>query len=895
MKSISQCLGNVSLWIEQQTHDMFYWVGLKIADYPKWTLFITTIWALLMAGGVVRFKEVNNVRDHFSATNSPSRYEYRVAREFFQELGSPFHVVVAMQAADGGSLLRPKYIDKALEIEDFLQYKLKGSFGNQSYSYSDFCGTQCETSDAVSIFLSMFRDQQIKKTAHVKLTYPSMDVFGHRVYLANNIFQVKINNRSSIIEESKLVAINFHAIYNNETMYEIMKEWEQKLFAYTLSTENDPLIRVYVTSEGLVSEEVRRTGILAMPLMGVTFLIILAFTILTTLKRDPVKSKPFEAFLGVICPILSLCASFGHLFWMGFEYLPIVTVVPFLILSIGVDDVFIFIHAWHRTPYKHSVRDRMAETLADAGPSISITSLTNLLSFAIGIFTPTPAIYTFCVFISTAVIYDYIYQIFFFSAVLVLSGEREEQRKNAYLWWKDVPLPEEPTGKQKKETIVSRVLGKVLDFWVDFIMAKWSKFLIGAIMITYWIFMSRGVMEIAVGLSSEKLFLDDSPLLPLVRLQTNVIFKEGGQVAVFVNNPGNMSEPDAVPEIMRILRRFEVANNSVGAASTHMWLLPYLPYVGEQEHGSIEFKYRYLPEFFKLTEFRRWSHFVNLGNHQDCLSEKPSCLQKFVFSTGFHDAVSWSDRLALLENWREMASEYQHLNLTIYEDFSMYSDQLLTIVPVTQSTVFCALICMIMILTLFTPSPVTIVTSTAAVLSINLGVFGCLVYMNIDLDPISMTTLLMAIGFSVDFVAHITWHYYKGDFHSKRARIRHALAGIAWPMFQAGTSTMLAITVLALVHAYMVQVFVKVVVLVIFLGMFHGLVVLPIVFSALPFTKTSGPQKKKVAPLQMHEAGPIPKKEEPKVIKVNGEEDEEDEKTTKEEPVEKSVRSAERA
>ncbi len=49
------------------------------------------------------------MREHFSAENSPSRYEFAVAREFFKELGSPFHTVVAMQAADGGNLTNTLY------------------------------------------------------------------------------------------------------------------------------------------------------------------------------------------------------------------------------------------------------------------------------------------------------------------------------------------------------------------------------------------------------------------------------------------------------------------------------------------------------------------------------------------------------------------------------------------------------------------------------------------------------------------------------------------------------------------------------------------------------------------------------------------------------------------
>jgi hypothetical protein len=112
--------------VEEGTRHAFYSVGWFIGGYP-WTFFFSSILvAILLSAGAVNFREVNDVRDHFSADNSPSRYEFAVALEFFQELGSPFHVIVAMLAADGGSVLRPQYIDRALEIEEYLQYKLKG-------------------------------------------------------------------------------------------------------------------------------------------------------------------------------------------------------------------------------------------------------------------------------------------------------------------------------------------------------------------------------------------------------------------------------------------------------------------------------------------------------------------------------------------------------------------------------------------------------------------------------------------------------------------------------------------------------------------------------------------------------------------------------------------------
>lgn len=74
-------------------------------------------------------------------------------------------------------------------------------------------------------------------------------------------------------------------------------------------------------------------------------------------------------------------------------------------------------------------------------------------------------------------------------------------------------------------------------------------------------------------------------------------------------------------------------------------------------------------------------------------------------------------------------------------------------------------------------------------------------------------------------------------FQDRRERLKHALTSIAWPMAQAGISTILSLCVLGIIQAYMVKVFVKVVVLVVMLGLIHGLIILPVVFGAIPLQK----------------------------------------------------------
>ena len=59
--------------------------------------------------------------------------------------------------------------------------------------------------------------------------------------------------------------------------------------------------------------------------------------------------------------------------------------------------------------------------MEEAGPSITVTSLTNVLSFTIGALTGTMAIQIFCLYAAVGVLFDFFYQVGYFISALTCS------------------------------------------------------------------------------------------------------------------------------------------------------------------------------------------------------------------------------------------------------------------------------------------------------------------------------------------------------------------------------------------------------------------------------------------------------------------------------------------
>ena len=75
----------------------------------------------------------------------------------------------------------------------------------------------------------------------------------------------------------------------------------------------------------------------------------------------------------------------------------------------------------------------------------------------------------------------------------------------------------------------------------------------------------------------------------------------------------------------------------------------------------------------------------------------------------------------------------------------------------------CAVAIMAVIILLFIPNKICVIWVAFAVISVEVGVLGMMSYFGINLDVISMIVLIMGIGFSVDFSAHISYHYLSAD------------------------------------------------------------------------------------------------------------------------------------
>ena len=119
--------------------------------------------------------------------------------------------------------------------------------------------------------------------------------------------------------------------------------------------------------------------------------------------------------------------------------------LPFVVYGVGLDDTFIITGAYFRTDPKKSILTRVNDTMDEVGLSISLTTITTMLAFALGCLSSIPAIQWLCLYAFVTIGFDFIFQITLFTAFVVLDEQRVQANRRDICFCIQVQSEEEDT------------------------------------------------------------------------------------------------------------------------------------------------------------------------------------------------------------------------------------------------------------------------------------------------------------------------------------------------------------------------------------------------------------------------------------------------------------------
>uniref|UniRef100_A0A5S6PZT5 SSD domain-containing protein n=1 Tax=Trichuris muris TaxID=70415 RepID=A0A5S6PZT5_TRIMR len=397
----------------------------------------------------------------------------------------------------------------------------------------------------------------------------------------------------------------------------------------------------------------------------------------------------------------------------------------------------------------------------------------------------------------------------------------------------------QPKGVSQGETankcvdVTSGIVSKwFMDSFAPFLTTTVGKVIVVLLYLAYLAAAIYGCTQIKEGLEPVNLLVEDSYAAKFyAKLQSN-FWSYGMPIQVAFNNPGDVSNSQTRFRIIDAVKAFAESSHGIGTAGLQFWLLDFDEFLPLHSHLFIDEIdrqqfYDHLRSFFHLFPSKVYEADVTWKGTNGSIEE----ITAFRLMVGVKNFMTAFQQMETLNDFRGIASQYPDLNITTYNEMWPFIDQYEQVLPNVFQELYSGMICMIGIALLFIPNPLGAVCVTLSMASIDAGVIGYMTMWGLSIDCITMITLIMSIGFSVDFSAHIAYSYALNEDRGTKHSIRMALGNLGWPIVQGGLSTVLGVVVLADVKSYMFVAFCKTVVLIIAVGVIHGIVFLPVLIS----------------------------------------------------------------
>ncbi|XP_018014148.1 patched domain-containing protein 3 isoform X2 [Hyalella azteca] len=835
----------------------FYKLGANIATNTGYYIIIPILLTAICATGFQRIQYEDDPEYLFAPTNGRAKQERAVVEEFFKvNFTWDFHPArvtrngrfarFIMVAKDNGSLLREEVWNDISTVDQMVHNVTIAEEGRK-FQYKDLCaiwGEECFENQVLDIGELI---PEINNNTF-NLTYPFMlNPRTFESYVFPFHFGGIETSNSSTIVSVKAITLYYWIRTQDSRQDRMGSLWEKQLLADFKDLDMDNVIVTFFTSRTLETELENNTHSV-IPYFGLTVAIILVFCLLTVMMGDCVRSKTLLGLAGILCAGLSCAAAFGLLIYIGVPFIGINMAAPFLMLGIGIDDTFVMLASWRRSRIQDPVPERLAHTFADAAVSITITSITDMISFFIGAITPFPSVQIFCIYTGTAVLMTYLWHITLFGALLALSGYAEQKQLHNLAC-----IPVKPVSESKDEDCCYRaccsggisktdpynpednkrhaIMVLFRDYVAVFLNIPAVKALVVLIFLGYLSVAIWGCTMVTEGLERRKLSRYDSYSVQYYDLEDTYFRAFPYRIQIIFAGDYEYHDNATADAILGFLEKVEALPNIGDPLYTVSWLRSWRSfmerngeYLGINNTDEVSL-IQNLKEYYLSGSANMYALDVALNEDETRIIASRFVVQAFEVTDALKDRQ-------LMEDLRKLADE-SSLNVTVFHPFFIFFDQFTLVRSTSIQTISLAAAIMMVVSLIFIPNPLCSLWVAFSIISIEIGVVGYMTLWGVNLDSISMIQLIMCIGFSVDFSAHISYAYLAAKVDTPDERVKECLYSLGLPIVQGGLSTILGIMALVLAPSYIFITFFKTVFLVIFFGAIHGLFLLPVLLSLL--------------------------------------------------------------
>ncbi|XP_050579555.1 NPC intracellular cholesterol transporter 1 isoform X3 [Bombus affinis] len=935
--------------------EFFCWWGTACASRPWFVLFVGFLFIISLGHGIKYIHVTTDPVELWAAPQSRSRIE----KEYFDQHFEPFYRTeqiiitsiglpnIVHNTSNGPVIFGPVFNDTFLKTVYKLQEEIKKITTPNNYTLANICFAPLTNSFTGPPTVSQCVIQSIWgywQDSVEAFDYTTVDddnftvnYLDHFRVCSQNAYNPEclapyggpvepaiavggflspgqdLQNPSYEKATAVILSILVNNYHNKSKLHPAM-EWEMsyvKFMKNWIATKKPAFMDIAFTSERSIEDELNRESQSDVLTILVSYIIMFAYIAISlgqikNCSRLLIDSKITLGLGGVLLVLASVVCSVGLFGFVGIPAtLIIIEVIPFLVLAVGVDNIFILVQTHQRETRRpnESIPEHIGRILGQVGPSMLLTSVSESCCFFLGGLSDMPAVKAFALYAGMALLVDFVLQVTCFVSLLALDTVRQANNKL------DVCCFIRGSKKDDGEEVVNGILYKLFKVvYVPLLLKKWVR---AFVMIVFfgWICSSIAVVpHIEIGLDQELSMPEDSFVLKYFKF-LNSYLSIGPPMYFVVKEGLNYSNKDIQNLVCggqycnndsvstQIFIASKQSNRTYIAKPASSWLDDYIdwsqlsmcckyfvsndsfcPHTGSSKYCSscnittnnigrpipTDFE-RYVSFFLQdnpdemcaKAGHAAYGHGVNYVTDLETGLSKVGASYFMAYHTILKTSADYYESMraarAISANITETINNYlksigdsSTVEVFPYSIFYVFYEQYLTMWPDTLYSIGISLIAIFVVTFLLMGLDIfssVIVVITIMMIVVNIG--GLMYWWHITLNAVSLVNLVMAVGIAVEFCSHLVHSFSVSVKTTRVERVADALTNMGSSIFSGITLTKFGgIIVLGFARSQIFKVFYfRMYLGIVLFGAAHGLIFLPVLLSYIGVMSRRGRRK----------------------------------------------------